>query len=172
MKKCLLSRIIFGNLLQVGVYGLVLMVVTLGLTACDSKSDIEEPQTEDMWPPQNFKATEGANPFLGEWELVEEVNPEGDAEIYQGDPVVFNFQDKGIWRFQGVKALEGRGKDYAWYSFDQEVIKLYMPLSPLGCENYRYEFNADGTELKLYYQGNDYVIAERHSRAAYYKKLR
>ena len=40
MKKSLLSRIIFGNLLQVGVYGLMLMVVALGLTACDSKSDI------------------------------------------------------------------------------------------------------------------------------------
>lgn len=172
MKKRLFSSMFSGNLLQVGLCGLMLMVMTFGLAACDSKSESDEPQTEDLWPPKNFKATEGSNPFLGEWKLIEEVNPEGNTEVYQGDPIVFSFQDKGIWRFQGVKALDELGKDYAWYSFDQEIIKLYMPNSLLGCENYRYEFNADGTELKLYYQGNDYVIAERHNRASYYKKVR
>lgn len=172
MKKRLLSSMFSGNLLQMGLYGLMFMVMTFGMAACDSKSDSEEPQTEDPWPPQNFKATEGSNQFFGEWELIEEVNSEGNAEVYQGDPIVISFQDKGIWHFQGVKALEGLGKDYAWYSFDKEIVKLYMPNSLLGCENYRYEFNTDGTELKLYYQGNDYVVVERHNRASYYKKVK
>ena len=170
MKKNLLSNMFIGNLLRGGLYVLILMVMTLGLAACDSKSDSEEPQTGDLWPPKNFKATEGHNPFLGEWELIEEVNPDGKTEVYHGDPIVFSFQDKGIWRFQGVKAFEGLDKDYAWYSFDQEIIKLYMPYSLLGCENYRYEFNADSSELRLYYQGNDYVITEKHNRASYYRR--
>ena len=172
MKKYLLTSVGSGKLLQVCMYGLIFMVMTLGLASCDSKSDSEEPQTEDSWPPDNFEPTMGPNPFLGYWELSEVVNFEGDTVVHQGDPILCNFQDKGIWQFHdNTGEKEDYAWYYAWYSFNQEIIKLYMPYYTMGCEKYSYEFNANGSELKMNYQGNDYVIVERHDRTTIFKKV-